>query len=147
MKQVVIRHPDGETVTVSKPSPAAGSFVMADIPSGMRLQYASDANNLGAVLQQLEMDDARRAKNVPVDWSSAIVAEIETFDGLRGVVETVARSDRHLLRIRFTGEGKSATEARELNRRTSEWLYLMPKYEVVPMLRRMRDLLVPESAS
>lgn len=147
VRQVVIRHPDGETVTVSKASPIADGFSMTGIPAGMRLQYASDANNLGAVLQQLEMDDARRAEGVSVDWSSAVVAEVETFDGLRSIAETVAQNGRYLLRIRFMGEGKSAAEARELNRRTSEWLYLMPEYEVVPMLRRIRDLLVPEGAS
>ncbi len=148
VKRVTVRHPGGDIVTVSKPTPMATNFSLAGIPQGMKLKYSSDADHIGAILEQLEMDDARRVTSVDVDWTGALVAELETFDGLRAVVETVSRHNIHWLRVRFQGAtGDALREAKTLSSQTSGWVYMMPKYEIVPILRRMRDLLVPEGTN
>jgi hypothetical protein len=148
VKRVTVRHPGGDIVTVTKPTPMVTNFALADIPQGMKLKYSSDADHIGAILEQLEMDDARRVTSVDVDWTGALVTELETFDGLRAVVETVTRQDVNWLRVRFQGAtGDALQEAEALSSRTAGWVYMMPKYEIVPILRRMRDLLVPEGTN
>lgn len=148
VQRVSVRHTSGEIVTVSKTTPLAESFTLAGIPKGMRLRYDSDAEHIGGILAQLEMNDARASSNVTIDWTNAVVAKVETFDGIRAVLETVDKAGTYWLRISFEGVGTDAqTEAAELTQRTRNWVYEMPKYEVVPILRGMKDLLVPEQSS
>lgn len=148
VKRVTVRHPDGAVVTVYKPTPMATKFSLADIPQGMKLKYSSDADHIGEILDQLEMEDARRVTSVDVNWTGALVAELETFDGLLAIVETVLRNNVHWLRVRFQGAtGDALQEAKALSSRTAGWVYMMPKYEIVPILRSMQDLLVPEGTS
>jgi hypothetical protein len=148
VRRVTVRHPGGEVVVVSKQTPMAENFSLEDIPPGTRLRYESDANHIGEILQQLEMDDAREAANMSLDWSDALVAEVETFDGLIGILETVIRGGESWARLRFQGSSEATLkEAAAAAEKTANWVYLMPKYEVVPILRRMTDLVVPENAS
>ena len=117
------------------------------MPSGMKIKYASDLESLGAILEHLEMDDARHVTDRTIDWSGSIVAEVETFDGVRAFLETVNRDDIDWLRIRVEAALLEVQrEVRDIMKRTSGWVYMMPKYEVVPIRRRMRDLLVPEDS-
>ena len=148
VKRVTMHHPEGDVVTVTKSTPMATNFLLANIPQGLKLKYSSDANHIGAILEQLEMDDARRVSSVDVDWTGALVAELETFDGLRAIIETVFRANVHWLRVRFQGAtGDALKEAKILSSQTAGWVYMMPKYEIAPILRRMRDLLVPEGTN
>ena len=146
VSRVTVRHADGEIVVVSKHRVQSDKFVLASIPDGMRLKYDSDVENIGAILEQLEMEDARRASSVEVDFTGALVVEAETFDGLIGTLEIVKRDEIRWLRAQFVGKNENgAKEAKMLNKRTSEWLYMMPAYEVIPVRRRMRDLLISDS--
>ncbi len=146
VSRVRVRHADGEVVVVSKPAAQSDKFFLEGIPDGMRLKYDSDADNIGSILEQLEMEDARRASSVEVDFTDALVVEAETFDGLVGTLEIVKRDEIRWLRARFTGKNQQGDkEAKVLSERTSEWLYMMPAYEVIPVRRRMRDLLIPKS--
>ena len=112
----------------------------------MKIKYASDLESLGDILEHLEMDDARHFTDQTIDWSGSI-AEVETFDGVRAFLETVNRDETDWLRIRVEAASLEVQkEVREIMKRTSGWVYMMPKYEVVPIRRRMRDLLVPEGS-
>ena len=72
------------------------------------------------------------------------MAEVETFDGIRAFVETVNRNGIDWLRIKLEASSLEAQkEVRDITKRTSDWVYMMPKYEVVPIQRRMQDLLIP----
>lgn len=146
VKQVTVHHQTGEIVTVIKNSPSAEKFILQDVPEGMKLKYESDANLIGEILQELEMKDARRANALSIDWGKSVVAKVETFDGLYGVVETVRKNNIHWLRVRFDGKTVlSRVEAKNLMKRTAGWIYIMPKYEVIPILRGMKDLLISEA--
>lgn len=146
MKQITVRHSDGETLFVSKANSDDKAFVLDGIPAGRRLKYDSDVDQIASILERLEMEDARKVSSVAVDFNGALVVEAETFDGLVGVLEIVEREDVRWLRIRFEGRSDATRqEAEGHTARTADWLYIMPKYEVVPVQRRMRDLLVPNS--
>ncbi len=147
VKSVTIRHADNEIVQILRPNAVTAQFVLSGMPSGMKIKYASDLESLGAILEHLEMDDARHVTDRTIDWSGSIVAEVETFDGVRAFLETVNRDDIDWLRIRVEAASLEVQrEVRDIMKRTSGWVYMMPKYEVVPIRRRMRDLLVPEDS-
>ena len=146
VKQVTVRHPDGETIFVSKESQKAKKFVLDGISDGRRLKYESDVDQIASILDRLEMEDARKASSIAVDFDGALIVQAETFDGLVSILEVVERGDVRWLRIRFEGRTDTTRqEATEHAARTADWLYIMPRYEVVPVQRRMRDLLVPNS--
>ena len=147
VKSVTIRHDDNDIVQVSKPKIGAPKFVLSDMPAGMKVKYPSDLEILGAILERLEMDDARHVADQTIDWNGSIVAEVETFDGIRVFLETVNRNGIDWLRIKLEAFSlETQKEVRDIIKRTAGWVYMMPRYEVVPIQRRMRDLLIPEDA-
>lgn len=145
VRRVVIRHPDGETVVVTKDDEKSETFTLHDIPPGMKLQYDTDANHIGQILDDLEMDDVRKADGMPLRWDGAVHVEVETYDGLHGRIEIVGWQGADWLRLSFVGDTEAARkEAAELTERTQPWVYRMPRYEVVPVLRKMADLVIPD---
>ena len=144
VRSVTVRHKDNEIIQISKLKIGAPKFVLSDMPVGMKVKYPSDLEFLGAILERLEMNDARYAADQTIDWNGSIVAEVETFDGIRAFVETVNRKGIDWLRIKLEASSLEAQkEVRDITKRTSGWVYMMPKYEVVPIQRRMQDLLIP----
>ena len=111
-------------------------------------EYQSDLEQIGGILDQLEMIDARRVENVDINWHGSIVAEVETFDGLRGKVETVLKKNVHWLRVSFEAVTRAALpEVKALSKRSLNWIYIVPKYEIVHISRSVRDLVVPDVKS
>lgn len=87
IKQVTLTATDGKTLRVYKDQPTDSNFKVADVPKGREVSSDFVANNLGAALASLRVDDAVAAKDQPPGdkvYKAAYVA----FDGL--VVDTVA---------------------------------------------------------
>lgn len=80
VRQVTIKHPDGEVVTISKPNADAMNFDVAGVPKGRELLYAGVANVIGNALRELNLEDVEKADNTPPD--KPVQVEYRTFDGL-----------------------------------------------------------------
>ncbi len=80
VRQVTIKHPDGEVVTISKPSADAMNFDVAGIPKGRELLYPGVANVIGNALRELNLEDVERADGAAPD--KPVQVEYRTFDGL-----------------------------------------------------------------
>lgn len=74
-----IRHADGETIEIVKSGAEDTEFQVQNIPAGRELSYPTVANGIGSALNDLNLDEVRRA--APGEPSTR--AEFETFDGLR----------------------------------------------------------------
>lgn len=173
VQQVTIKHPDGETLTVSKASRDAQNFDVAAVPEGRELLYASVANVIGNSLRELSLEDVEPADANPVE--QPVQVEFRTFDGLvinmtgteRGEeawVSFVASFDPEQA-ARFAApapadqEGAtdesapepaaeatsadSAAEAERINARVGAWRYKIAGFQYDQMTRRMADLLKP----
>lgn len=173
VQQVTIKHPDGETLTVSKASRDAQNFDVAAVPEGRELLYASVANVIGNSLRELSLEDVEPADANPVE--QPVQVEFRTFDGLvinmtgteRGEeawVSFVASFDPDQA-ARFAApapadqEGAtdesapepaaeatsadSAAEAERINARVGAWRYKIAGFQYDQMTRRMADLLKP----
>src|SRR5262249_36367747 len=53
VRQVTIKHPDGEVVAISKPNADAMNFDVAGVPKGRELLYPGVANVIGNALREL----------------------------------------------------------------------------------------------
>ena len=119
VRKVVLRQPSGEIIIIRKETKDAGKFTLKNMPKGTKIKYESDLEQIGGILDQLEMIDARRVENVDINWHGSIVAEVETFDGLRGKVETVLKKNVHWLRVSFEAVTRAALpEVKALSKRS-----------------------------
>lgn len=83
VQQVTIKHPDGETVAISKLDAAAMNFDVAAIPKGRELMYPGVANVIGNGLRQLKLEDVEPVTDAaPEGGDKPIDVEFKTFDGL-----------------------------------------------------------------
>jgi hypothetical protein len=80
VRQITIKHPDGETVTVSKAEAGAAYFAVAGIPTGRELLYPGVANAIGNALRELNLEDVEPAAGTPDE--KPVEVEFRTFDGL-----------------------------------------------------------------
>ncbi len=169
VRSAVIRHADGETIRIVKDSREDGDFRVPDLPDGRELSYPTVANSVGGALNDLKLEDVRRAEA----GEPTSTAELETFDGLRIVVETtevdgdtwialdaaVADSPPSQTASEETA-GEAATEpsadadaaqgevppdpaaaAAAINERLRGWQFKIPSYKANQLTRRWDDIL------
>ena len=80
VREVTIKHPDGEVVTISKLNPDEMNFDVALIPRGRELLYPGVANVIGNALRELNLEDVEKADGTMPD--KPVQVEFRTFDGL-----------------------------------------------------------------
>jgi hypothetical protein len=146
-----LRHPDGEVVRVSKEDPKARNFTLHDVPAGKKLQYDTDPNNIAGVVDQLELDDARKDGYVAFDADKTLTAEYVTRDGLKLDIELRAKDGSDWARVKASalpdapapkdGAKSAADRAAEINARVSGWVYALPSFKATRLKRRMADML------
>lgn len=163
VQQVTITHPDGEVVALSKASPAAPNFDVANIPAGRELMYPGVANVVGNALRELNLEDVE-ALDAGADAQAApeVVTEFRTFDGLivtvRGVEQdgqswvTFAAAFSADQAAQFAagaagGDGAAtvdvSAEAQSINERVSAWRYRIANHQYEQITRALTDLLKP----
>ena len=92
--RVTVRHPDGETLLVSKDKPEDLDFQLDSIPAGSKVASQFNVNNVVGTLVQLSLEDVKEAQEVNFQDRSGVTAVLETFDGLRLHVQTAKQEDK-----------------------------------------------------
>jgi len=146
VRSVTVTQADGERVEVTKSDPAQSNFDVVAVPDGRELLYASVANVMGSVLQNLALEDVARADGAD---AAATVTEYTTFDGLELTVEATQGDEGAWIEITAAAapgatadaEHDPATEAATLNARLGGWRFRIPSYKFDQLTRRMDDLL------
>ncbi|HEX5046651.1 MAG TPA: DUF4340 domain-containing protein [Gammaproteobacteria bacterium] len=80
VQQVVIKQPDGETVTLSKANATAQNYEVTGVPKGRELLYPGVANVTGNALRELNLEDVQPAAGAAAE--KPVQVEFRTFDGL-----------------------------------------------------------------
>jgi hypothetical protein len=173
VQQVVIKQPDGETVTLSK-TKAEQNYDVATVPKGRELLYPGVANVTGNALRELNLEDVQPAAGAAAD--KPVQVEFRTFDGLVIDVTGTKQDDSAWITVaaRFDAEqaaqfGTTAAtpdpnlppeanppaaegaapatnvvaEVEQINKRTAGWRYKIAAFQYDQMTRRMSDLLKP----
>lgn len=139
VKRIVIRHPDGQTLSISKSSAESDDFTIDGIPGGKKLILPSGPNSVGSAFSALQLDDIEKQSG-PFVAGAAVSTEVTTFDGLTLKVLTAKRDGDFWLRIEATGEGDAAKEAGEIIARTSGWTYKISAYAASNIAKRIETL-------
>lgn len=143
VQQVIISHADGEEFVVEKPSTEAANYAVVNIPDGRELSYPSVANEIGAALAELTLDDVRPK---PVgDLKPGTTTMIRTFDGLQIVAMIYERDDAIWISIvadaAEEAEAGIQDEVAGINTRLAAWQFAIPDHKTNLLKRRMEDLL------
>lgn len=87
--RVRVMHPDGESLTVEKKSPADLDYHIADMPKGFKVQSQFNVNNVVTTISKLSVDDVKKREALDAEAKPGVKAVLETFDGLQVTVQTV----------------------------------------------------------
>ncbi len=154
VRVATIRHPDGATTEVSRPSPAERDFTLAGVPEERKAKSGWEIASVAASFERLDLEDVRKAEGFPA--SGGTVATISTFDGLELAARVVEIDGVAWAAITARAEppaqlpeGGTAlkpaadvkAEAEAINRRVSPWVYRLPVFNLENMRRKLEDLL------
>jgi hypothetical protein len=95
IQTIVLRHPDGTLLTVTKDNREQANFTVLDIPAGRELQSVTIANPLASLLTALHLEDVVPLAQLNPADHPGIEAEYRTFDGLRISAKAFTQTDKH----------------------------------------------------
>lgn len=142
-------HPDGQTLVISKGAPEDSRFQLAGVPSDKKLKYDNDPNTMAAVLENLDLEDARKDGAIEFDPTTTIAARFTTFSGLTVAVSLTEVDGAPWIRVSAAADGaddEARETAKSINARTGGWVYQIPGYKAARLKKRFEDML-QDSAS
>ena len=160
IKIATFRHPDGETLTVQKASENDQEFELLDLPADKKLKYKTDPKNMATVLDELELDDVRKASHFDFSDTKTIKASFQTFDGLTVNVQIIelkepaAEEDEEdesvywaQVSAQADGNGEAAQTAKEISDHTQGWAFKLPAFKASRMNKRLKDILTDKKTA
>ena len=143
VQQVIISHADGEEFVIEKPTAETANYDIVDIPDGRELSYPSVANEIGAALAELTLDDVRPKPEGALEPGTTTT--IRTFDGLQIVAMTYEHDNAIWISIVADAAEEAETEIQDevtrVNTRLAAWQYAIPDHKANLLKRRLEDLL------
>jgi hypothetical protein len=157
MREVTIRHPDGEVVSL-RPGDAEGSvWVLLDAPPEREVRQAWQLRQRANGLAALNLVDVRPhdPEGFPEDW---IAAEYVTRDGLRFMVRLFEDESGHWAHFRVEAVGEPSTnqdgdaidrtvDAVAIDGRLARWEYALEEDRYERLTPTIEELLVPPEDS
>jgi hypothetical protein len=92
--QVIVTHPKGDTLHLSKAKPDDLDFHLDAIPSGFKISSQFNVNNVVGTLVQLSLEDVKPQAEVDFSAEPGVSAILESFDGLRLHVYTAKQDNQ-----------------------------------------------------
>lgn len=156
--EIIIRHPDGDTVRLRSAGPDSDRFVLLDVPEGREAGQAWTRSSIANGLSRLRLDGVRRhAPPLPDD---AVRALFTTHDGLDFVASLFADDDGHWIHFTVSADNGMQTDADDENEtepagddrerlidavavdaRLSPWEFKISERRHEDLTRRLEDLL------
>ncbi len=146
VRSVRVVHPDGETMHAAKQTVEDDHFALEGVGDEAPPQSVDAIDALATVLSGLNLEELKKAEDIPFVDDATVHAVVMTFDGLKVTVDLTEHGGEDWIRVGAEA-GPDAGSAREIVDRTKGWAYQVPSFAVAPWKKRMADLLEPETAS
>ncbi len=148
VRKIVIRHPDGETLTVSKASATDAHYVIKNLPPKAKLKSEFAADALASALDGLKLDDVAKASAMTFSKDSTVNVKITTFDGLRVALDVLKLNGEYWIKMAAAAKDGSdqAEKAGKLNARAEGWAYRVAAYKTMNLNKRLSDFLKKEKS-
>lgn len=141
VKQVIIDHPGGVSLTVAKDSREGNDFRVVDLPEDMKVENQFTLNATAGTLDKLVFDAVMPAEGLTLQDT---VTRYLTFDGL-AVTIAFAEHDGKLW-TRYTAAAQPdasdevKAEAAAINARAGDWAYRLADFKNEQLRRKLEDL-------
>ncbi|SEJ90741.1 protein of unknown function [Pseudomonas linyingensis] len=137
VREVEVRHADGERLNVWRDSPAQADLQLRQLPVGRRLAYQPLANGMALLFAALDFADAAPLAQVGFKDRPELEFSLSTFDGgvLRGAFHL--QGGQHWLVL---GESEGLEDRLIAGR---DWAYRLEEQQYRMLARRLKDLLGP----
>lgn len=158
IKRAVFRHPDGEALTVEKAAVEDEKFALLELPEDKKLKFSSDPENMATVLEDLELEDVRKASHFDFAATKPVVATFQTFDGLEVTVQMIelktpgeTAEDEDVVHAWVQLSAKANTpeaekQAKEISAHTAGWAYKIPSYKATRLNKRLSNIIEEKKA-
>lgn len=158
--EVTIRHPDGETVVLTRPQ-GEQNFQVKDAPEGKESRSQYFTNQPAGFLSDLDIVSVKAADGFQFP-ESAVNTVIRTYDGLVASMTAAKVGDENHVTLDFSvddslledgGETEEIVigeqtqtpdirqEAAELDARVSGWVFIIPQPKYLLLIKRPEELL------
>ncbi|RMH14813.1 MAG: DUF4340 domain-containing protein [Planctomycetota bacterium] len=143
VQSVMITHPTGEEMGLSKATPEQEHFDVAPIPEGRELRSPGVADPISRALTQLNFEDVRPSTGTSEGIETVVV--YQTFDGL---VITLRIADEAgekwaILTAESAGQVEDPDELARLQERFAGRAFKLPAWAANNMSKRVTDVLAP----
>ncbi len=148
VREISIRHADGEVVTISKDKAEDVDWQIRGIPDGSEPRSAGLGRTIAVALESLSFDDVAAVEKHPLPDDERVTAVFETFDGLRVNLTTAAADGKSWVAVHAeTTEAATdavKAEASALATRLAPWVCQIPDYRAGNLRKRLADLIQPK---
>lgn len=145
MTRAVIRHPNGDVVTIEQTKSADRPFAIAGMPQGKKLISNLYPKDIGRALENFEIHDARKAENIPFTTERTVVATFETRGGLVIRLRVTPINDTYWARMDTAGTKSPNAQIQEMAKRIAArvngWAYRIPEFEAVHIMKPLSKIL------
>jgi hypothetical protein len=148
VKRAVIRQPDGAQVVIHRDEKKQKDLKLDNVPAGRQTKQG-DVNGLAGGLWRLTFEDVKPASEIAFP-DKITTATYETFDGLRIQVDMTMVGKTVWGKFSAATDGNQADDAKkeeiaklvkEINARTTGWVYELSAGEGERLTTKMDDLL------
>lgn len=158
IKRALFRHPDGELLTVEKASEKDEKYTLLELPVDKKLKFASDPENMATVLEDLELEDVRKASHFDFATANPVVAKFETFDGLEVTLQLIefktpgaTEEDEDVTNswVQLSAKAtkvEAEKQAQEISAHTAGWAYKIPGYKATRLNKRLSSIIEDKKA-
>jgi len=155
VKTIHIRHPGGEVINISKDDRKDKQFKLRDIPEGKKLRYDSDPTNIANVVEDLELDDARKADKIDFPADQTLAATYTSWSGLTAELRLVQKGEDNWLTVSVSADpnapapkekgAKTAAEiAKQVNEQADGWVFKIPDFKASRLRRDLAEMLIDD---
>jgi uncharacterized protein DUF4340 len=153
VSSMVITHPSGEVVSISRADADQENFTVEPIPAGRSLRSPSIANPMTRALTNLTFEDVRSGDR-PLDEASVTTVVYQTFDGLVVSLRIGNEDGKRWTTVTVSQAGAGADSGAdgpppdlgELSNRVANRQFELAGWSATNMTRHLGELLAPEDA-
>jgi hypothetical protein len=158
IKSVSFTGPDGAKLAVSRAKAGDPLALEGGVPPGQKLKSAESLDDIGRALSFFDLDDVKKAADMPFPDKGVSQAAYLTLDGLTLTIAMMEQDDstkkpddkdkkKYWVKIDATGTGDTAKEAEALNKKLSGWVFAIPEFKANTFNTKLSDLIEPEKSS
>ena len=147
IQEVRFYHNDGETVVVKRMG-VDKSLVLQDMPPEKKLKYDSDLKNMAGVLENFQLEDAKKIGAINFGQVDTVTGEFKTLRDL-SIKVTMSNiknkrrdEEEYWVKVRAQSNNPSLKDyVAQINNHTSSWAFKIPAYKAMRLNKRFKDLL------